>query len=116
MIRSLRCIRARLTAWYVVVTAMFLIVFGACTYALLLRALQQRMDSWLVVTATSFEHALRVELTARTTCVHFDGDHRARKTAELPFPDRPIAVFLRERRARPIALAAQDSRATACAQ
>jgi heavy metal sensor kinase len=84
-------VRARLTAWYVVVTAVFLVVFGAVTYSLLVRELQRRLDASLVATATSFEHALRVELASR------EGRELAaiiaEETAELPFPDRPLAVF-----------------------
>jgi signal transduction histidine kinase len=87
-------VRARLTAWSVAATAIFLVLFGAVTYALLLRVLQRRMDTSLVETARSFEHALRVERAADTR-----PDARpleeiiAEEVAELPFADTPLAVF-----------------------
>ncbi len=91
MISGRLSVRARLTAWYVVVTAVFLTVFGAVTYALLLRALQRRVDASLVGAVTSFEQALQVELATR--------DPRplaaivAEEVAERPLSERPIAVF-----------------------
>src|SRR5436190_1723678 len=83
-------VRTRLTAWSIAATAMFLIVFGVVTYALLLRVLQRRMDASLVETALSFEHALRVERATDTRPLE---DIIAEETAELPFTDAPLIVF-----------------------
>jgi heavy metal sensor kinase len=83
-------VRARLTAWSVAATAIFLVLFGAVTYALLLRVLQQRMDASLVETARSFEHALRVERATDTRPLEAI---IAEEVAELPFADTPLAVF-----------------------
>lgn len=83
-------VRARLTLWSIAATAIFLIVFGVVTYALLLRVLQRRMDASLVETALSFEHALRVE---RTTDARPLEDIIAEEAAELPFTDAPLIVF-----------------------
>jgi hypothetical protein len=55
-------VRARLTAWSVIVTTVFLAVFGAVTYALLVRTLQRRLDLSLITTLRSFEHAVRTEV------------------------------------------------------
>ncbi|MEA2337903.1 MAG: two-component system, OmpR family, sensor kinase [Thermoanaerobaculia bacterium] len=83
-------VRARLAAWSVAATAIFLVLFGAVTYALLLRVLQRRMDASLVETAISFEHALRVELAADARPI---AAIIAEEVAELPFADTPLAVF-----------------------
>jgi signal transduction histidine kinase len=83
-------VRARLTAWSVAATAIFLVLFGAVTYALLLRVLQRRMDASLVETAKSFEHALRVERATDTRPLEAI---IAEEVAELPFADTPLAVF-----------------------
>ena len=87
-------VRARLTAWSAAATAIFLVLFGAVTYALLLRVLERRMDASLVETAASFEHALRVE---RATDRRQDARPLeaiiAEEVAELPFADTPLAVF-----------------------
>jgi len=83
-------VRARLTAWSVAATAIFLVLFGAVTYALLLRVLQRRMDASLVATASSFEHALRVERAAGARPLE---SIIAEEVAELPFADTPLAVF-----------------------
>jgi heavy metal sensor kinase len=83
-------VRVRLTAWSVAATAIFLVLFGGVTYALLLRVLERRMDASLVETARSFEHALRVERAADTRPLEAI---IAEEVAELPFADTPLAVF-----------------------
>lgn len=83
-------VRARLTAWSVAATAVFLVLFGAVTYALLLRVLQRRMDASLADTVRSLEHALRVERAADTRRLELI---IAEEVAELPFADTPLAVF-----------------------
>jgi heavy metal sensor kinase len=90
MKRPMISVRARLTAWSVAATAIFLVLFGAVTYALLLRVLERRTDASLVETATSFEHALRVERAADTRLLE---TIIAEEVAELPFADTPLAVF-----------------------
>jgi heavy metal sensor kinase len=83
-------VRARLTAWSVAATAMFLVLFGAVTYVLLLRVLQRHMDASLVETSKSLEHALRVERAIDTRPLEAI---IAEEVAELPFADTPLAVF-----------------------
>jgi heavy metal sensor kinase len=90
MKRPMNSVRARLTAWSVAATAVFLVLFGSVTYALLLRVLQRRMDASLVETARSFEHALRVERAADTRPLEAI---IAEEVAELPFADTPLGVF-----------------------
>lgn len=83
-------VRSRLTAWYVIVTAVFLVAFGAATYALLLRTLQQRMDASLAATQQSFQHAVRTELAQHPSLpVEAVIGEEAAEVA----PDRSIAVF-----------------------
>jgi heavy metal sensor kinase len=83
-------VRARLTAWSVAATAIFLVLFGAVTYVLLLRVLQRRLDASLVETAMSLEHALRIERATDTRPLEAI---LAEEVAELPFADTPLAVF-----------------------
>src|SRR3954469_6485149 len=90
MKRPMISVRARLTAWSVAATAIFLVLFGAATYVLLLRVLQRRMDASLVETAMSFEHALRVERATDTRPLE---GIIAEEVAELPFADTPLAMF-----------------------
>lgn len=83
-------VRARLTAWSVAATAIFVVLFGVVTYALLLRVLQRRMDASLVETAAAFAHALRVERAADARPLNAI---IAEEVAELPFAETPLAVF-----------------------
>jgi len=90
MKRPMISVRTRLTALSVAATAFFLVLFGAVTYALLLRVLQRRMDASLVETAMSLEHALRVERATDTRPLEAI---IAEEVAELPFADTRLAVF-----------------------
>lgn len=83
-------VRARLTVWSAVATAVFVVLFGAVTYALLLRVLQRRLDASLVETVTSFEHAVRVERAAGTRPLDAI---IAEEVAETQSADTPLAVF-----------------------
>ena len=90
MTNALASVRVRLTAWYVVVTAAFLVVFGAATYALLRHELRRRTDASLVAAARSVESNLRLELVAEPA--RPPESLIEEEAGELPLPQR-IAVF-----------------------
>lgn len=90
--RAFRSLRARLTVWYVALTALFLVVFGVITYALLLRLLERRVDESLVAASRSFERALRMELATAPASRSLE-DILAEEAEELTSSDSIISVF-----------------------
>ncbi len=86
-------VRARLTAWYVIVTAVFLGVFGAAMYALLLGELQRRMDRSLITTAEAFVRTVNDEVNEDPPLASVD-EFIADEASELMYADLRIGIFL----------------------
>jgi len=84
-----RSIRVRLTLWFVVVNAAFLITFGVLVYVLFVRDVRQRFDTALASSARSFETALRVEVVPAPSI----DQQVAEEANELPPSERSVALF-----------------------
>ncbi|HEX6965152.1 MAG TPA: ATP-binding protein [Gemmatimonadaceae bacterium] len=59
--RVLESVRARLALWHTAALAALLVVFAAASYAFLARATRERMDRYLMATASAFDAELQAE-------------------------------------------------------
>lgn len=92
MVSAVRSVRARLTAWYVIVTAVFLAAFGIGMYTILLRGLERSMDRSLILTAEAFAHAVDHESNDDGGAA--GGDRLiAEEASEFMYADRVIMIF-----------------------
>lgn len=89
-----RSVQVRLTTWYVLATAIFVIVFSATMLLFLQRRFEQRIDASQMETCQSFVQALiqeGIEMPSRT---HSLEQVVSDETQEFVFRDGQVAVFL----------------------
>lgn len=92
MTSALRSVRARWTAWYVVVTAIFLAAFGLSAYSILLRNLSRTTDRSLILTAETFARAVRHEANDAED-VEGEDELVAEEAGDFAYADRLIMIF-----------------------
>lgn len=85
-------VRTRLTAAYVIVTAVFLAGFGVAMYAILLRDLQLRIDASLMASAQAFAQAVAHEITGDEALSPVE-EILIEEADEMTTSDRQLVVF-----------------------
>ncbi|HEU4618916.1 MAG TPA: HAMP domain-containing sensor histidine kinase [Gammaproteobacteria bacterium] len=88
MIEQLERLRVRLTAWYVGVFALVLVVFGAALFYVLTRQISARLDDSLADAVDELERAAEIRIQEGPP-----GPGRVDALDELRIPDRRLYVF-----------------------
>ncbi len=88
MIEQLERLRVRLTAWYVGVFALVLVVFGGALFYVLTRQISARLDDSLAAAVDELERAAEIRIQEGPP-----GPGRVDALDELRIPDRQLYVF-----------------------
>ncbi len=88
MIEELKRLRVHLTAWYVGVFALVLLVFGTALFWVLTRQISARLDESLVDAAEELQHAAEIRIREGPP-----GPNRVDALDELRIPDRRLYLF-----------------------
>jgi signal transduction histidine kinase len=87
---SFRRVRARITAWYVGVFAVILLLFAGAVYLAVTRQVERALDRQLVAATDEIERAVRIRESERARGV---GGRAVDALSELRIPGRSLFVF-----------------------
>ncbi len=87
-----RSVSARLTAWHVIATAVFAVLFAVAIHLFVATALMQRTDAGLAQSARTFQHLLAAESKDEEWSAHAIGQLVEEEAREVDLEDA-VAVF-----------------------